>query len=225
MSKFFKFRTTPPLKQIQVGFFWQENTACVVYFEQEQPHSFYFSSKVEADSFLQQFPFSYQLIQAVSYSHIWRKTLILPSLDSSLKIEQQAIQILKQSLPLDLAEIVFDYQVTPLDNNQLYQMKLYALRKSEMWEGNAILDCELHCLLRGIVYLSEITQEDIEKYCYQVQGKFIQYKDQQLTIEKQNLTDSPVFNVETLSQANDIPHFYPYLIALGASLWNGKASI
>lgn len=225
MSKFFKFRTTPPLKPIQVGFFWQENTACVVYFEQEQPHSFYFSSKVEADSFLQQFPFSYQLIQAVSYSHIWRKTLILPSLDSSLKIEQQAIQILKQSLPLDLSEIAFDYQVTPLESNHLYQMKLYALRKSEIWEDNAILDCELHCLLRGIAYLSEIVGEDIDKYCYQFQDKFIQYKDQQLTIEKQNLTDNPVFNVETLSQSNNIPHFYPYLIALGASLWNGKASI
>ncbi len=225
MGKFFQLCTKAPLKPIQVGFFWQENTACIVYFEQEQPHSFYFSSKVEADSFLQQFPFSYQLVQAVSYSHIWRKTLILPSLDSSLKIEQQTIQVLKQSLPLDLSEIAFDYQVTPLDSNQLYQIKLYALRKSEMWEDKAILDCELHCLLRGIAYLSKITQEDIEKYCYQFQDKFIQYKDQQLTIEKQNLTDNPVFNVETLAQANDIPHFYPYLIALGASLWNGKASI
>ncbi len=225
MGKFFQLCIKAPLKPIQVGFFWQENTACIVYFEQEQPHSFYFSSKVEADSFLQQFPFSYQLVQAVSYSHIWRKTLILPSLDSSLKIEQQTIQVLKQSLPLDLSEIAFDYQVTPLDSNQLYQIKLYALRKSEMWEDKAILDCELHCLLRGIAYLSKITQEDIEKYCYQFQDKFIQYKDQQLTIEKQNLTDNPVFNVEILSQANDIPHFYPYLIALGASLWNGKASI
>lgn len=223
--KFFQFSKVKRPQPSQIGLFLQENMTHLVYFEQDQFHHFCFPTATEVTHFLQQTPFDYQLVQAISYQHIWRKSLILPDLTSSLKIEQQAIQILKQSLPLDLSEITFDYQVTPLEGNQLYQMKLYALRKNEMWEGKAILDCELHCLLRAIVYLSEITQEDTEKYCYQFQDKFIQYKDQQLTIEKQNLTDKPVFDVETLSQTNDILHFYPYLIALGASLWNGKASI
>lgn len=223
--KFFQFSKVKRPQSCQIGLFLQENTTHLVYFEQDQFHYFCFSTATEVTYFLQQTSFDYQLIQAIPNQHIWRKSLILPDLNSSLKIEQQAIQILKQSLPLDLSEIAFDYQVTPLESNHLYQMKLYALRKSEMWEDNAILDCELHCLLRGIAYLSEIVGEDIDKYCYQFQDKFIQYKDQQLTIEKQNLTDNPVFNVETLSQSNDIPHFYPYLITLGASLWNGKASI
>ncbi|MDG6358907.1 competence protein ComA [Glaesserella parasuis] len=225
MGKFFQFRTTPQLKPIQVGFFWQENTACIVYFEQEQPHTFYFSSKVEADSFLQQFPFNYQLIQGISHQHIWRKTLILPELHSHLKQAEQIIRVLKQSLPLALSEVNIDYHITPLAESHLCQLNLYALRKSNSFDPTAILDCELYCLLRAVGFLTKMTETQIMEHSFHVQDKFIHFQNQQLIVEKQNNSTKPIIEVDSLPQAQHFPHFYPYLIALGASLWNGKASI
>ncbi|KAE9531781.1 hypothetical protein [Ursidibacter arcticus] len=150
-------------------------------------------------------PEKFTIITPIPNHYIWQKTVYFPAHFNSQEQYKQVIQILKQTLPIAVSQIYFDVKFNQEENNNRIKSTIYALRKSYaepfLSKENIILDNELFCYLRGALLLnnSEIKTENIK----QIQD----------------------IDIDKLSFPENTPDKKLYLIALGASLWNGKVSI
>ncbi|KAE9540422.1 hypothetical protein A1D26_01685 [Ursidibacter maritimus] len=145
----------------------------------------------------------FTIVYPIPADYIWQKILYFPSYLNPQQQYKQAIQILKQELPIPLTEVYFDIQSSLDTKSNRIKTTIYVLKKSYgepfLGKSNVILDNELFCYVRGIAALNETDQEHLSE---------LQNKD-----------------IEQLSFPENILDKKLYLIALGASLWNGKVSI
>lgn len=171
------------------------------------------------------------LVRPISHQYIWRKTVFLPNTLNKMQLHQQIIHILKQEQPLTLDLLNIDYQQLPSQNPNLNKVVIYALRKSyaeELNQPHSILDCELHCYFRAITYLCK-SPEITEFPCFEFKQKIVQFSENELVFPKSEpksclyFADIPLPDIEIAEEmdTNEVKHLY--LLALGASLWNGKA--
>ncbi|MGX3012793.1 hypothetical protein ACWIVY_02725 [Ursidibacter sp. B-7004-1] len=147
----------------------------------------------------------FTIVVPIPNHYIWQKTVYFPTHFNSQEQYKQVIQILKQALPIPVSQIYFDVKSHQEENHNRIKTTIYALRKSYadpfLSKPNMILDNELFCYLRGVLFLnnSELQTESINQI-------------HNIDIDKLSFPEN------TLDKKL-------YLIALGASLWNGKASI
>lgn len=163
------------------------------------------------------------LITALPFHQIWRKVCFVPKNYPESLYHQKVIQILRQSLPVPLENLQFDYQIQPLE--QQIRIAIFAFHQPEtirhsLYKG-AIIDCELHCLIRAIHFLRKLSLTDLTPYCYPIAQRFARFKPDGL-----QLFDTPPDDVECLNITDgELPENTLdkglYLTALGAALWNG----
>lgn len=168
------------------------------------------------------------LVRAIPYQYIWRKTIFVSKKLDEIQLHRQVIQILKNEQPLAIELLNFDYQRLRSSNNNLDKITIYALNKNyaeSLNQFNAILDCELHCYIRGIFHLNP--QYDNNFPCFSFKQKIIQFTESELLfpqVESEaciHLADIAITDINMPSDnAKQL-----YCLALGASLWNGKALI
>lgn len=191
-------------EKLQIGLAENEQYRCLVWQANGQLQVLWLNKEDEPLLALQRVGIlqNFAIIYPVASQYIWRKSISLPLMNDNL-LYKQIIQILRQELPIDLEDVYFDYNVTAHIEQKISHISLYAIRKEYAdtlhYDCPTILDCEQHCRLRTLHY----------------------------------------FNVplpETDNMLNDIEHYiepsaFPpdtrdkslYLLALGASLWNGTA--
>ncbi|MDD0825052.1 competence protein ComA [Mannheimia sp. AT1] len=169
------------------------------------------------------------LIRSVSYEYIWRKTVFLPIALDKVQLHQKIIHIVKNEQPLDIELLNIDYQKSPSTNSSLAKVSIYALRKSyadKLCQYPCILDCELYCYLRAIIHFKNLIPQSIKEFPhFYFKNKVIQFTDTEIHISQDSSesvvylqdipTSDPSINSESKKQL--------YLLALGATLWNGKA--
>ncbi|QLB14289.1 competence protein ComA [Mannheimia granulomatis] len=169
------------------------------------------------------------LIRPISHSYIWRKTVFLPKTLNAIQLHQHIIQILKNEQPLSIETLNFDYQQFSLSNNNLNKIVIYALRKSyadNLTQIPCVLDCELHCYIRAISYFKNLTDKT-EFPPFSFQQKTVQFTEANirfLPIAPENCIKIEDIEISE-SEINSIQHKHLYLLAVGASLWNGKVLI
>lgn len=168
-------------------------------------------------------PTNSELIYAIPHQHIWRKILFLGEQYRQKDLLPQIIQILKQELPLPVEELSFDYQIQNLHNG--VRLALFALRNtfsSALQSKQAIWDCELHCIARALLHLNHHPIEDIEQFYFPFNEQFFYFQTDGLHFSSKALSEK-ILSAETFEVTGNKKQLY--LRALGASLWNGKASI
>lgn len=173
---------------------------------------------------------SFNLIRAIPYQYIWRKTLFLPRTLNEMKLHQQIIRVLKNEQPLTIDRLYFDYQRLPCQENQLDKIVIYAINKDyaqNLNDFNSILDCELHCYLRGLLYLNNQYSSD-KPPCFSFKGKIVQFSETEILFSQNAedcmyLPDVDIDITDISLKPNEAKQLY--CLALGASLWNGKVLI
>lgn len=168
-------------------------------------------------------PKNAEVVYAIPHQHIWRKVLFFSKNYRHKDLHSQIIRILSQELPLPIEEIRFDYQIQNMPNG--IRLSLFALRNTFhtiFRSKQTIWDCELHCITRALLHQNNQSIENIEQFCFPLNQQYFYFQNDgihfssNLPAEKEllkNLEEIPV-NKQSL-----------YLSALGASLWNGTASI
>lgn len=200
----FKQLTRKSKSTLQIGLAENKTHRCFVWLMNEaaqfewQPRSepFYLPQAVSSAQ-------KFAIIRPVPEQYIWKKIVFLPMEYDELMIYKQIIQILKQELPLELHQVHFDYQVELKAEKKAQKISLFALRKSYSEALSSryptILDSELHCFHRALQFLKpeqSFASEALEEHISAI--------------------DEALFPANILDK-------HCYLIALGASLWNGKA--
>lgn len=170
----------------------------------------------------------FTLVRPIPYQYIWRKTIFLAKKLDELQLHRQIIQILKNEQPLAIELLNFDYQRLPSSNSNLDKITIYALNKNygeSLNQFNTILDCELHCYIRAIFHLNPQFDNPFPSFSFK--QKIVQFTESELLfpqIEPENyihLSDISISDIDIPSdEAKQL-----YCLALGASLWNGKALI
>ncbi|MDP8078553.1 hypothetical protein [Phocoenobacter skyensis] len=236
----------------QVGISQDSHNFCVVVVKNQHIQTQWFqkekTSLLDISVALQDKKSNICKIQAISDRFIWRKYLFFPDHYSNEMIYRQIIALLKKELPIPLEDIYFDYQIMLQQSENVFRVLVYALKKSDSILMNdkkfVVLDSEYYCYQRGIHYLAELPlEESCREQGYFFKDRILQFKQAEfcqtpitkasqithckrvLTLEKmQNLEEiegSEIVEV-TLSENQQIVDPYLYVIALGASLWNGK---
>lgn len=171
---------------------------------------------------------SFRLIRPVSHQYIWRKTVFLPNTLNQIQLHQQIVQILKNEQPLAIELLNFSYQQFPSSNPSLNKIIIYALRKSyaeNLQQIPCILDCELHCYMRAISHLKNLPETD-EFPCFSFQQKTVQFTETGIQFLPETTENCiRLEEIETTETELTDTQKHLYFLALGASLWNGKASI
>ncbi|MFA9487774.1 MULTISPECIES: competence protein ComA [unclassified Mannheimia] len=231
--KLLKLSNKEPLKPIILGLSEDEQYYCLVKNEAQKFHTFW-HKKSEGETAIQQIIEKetenkhFALVCPIPYQYIWRKTVFISKKLDDIQLHRQIIQILKNEQPLAIECINFDYQRLPSSNNNLDKIIIYALNRryaESLAQFNSILDCELHCYIRAIFYLNP--QLDNNSPCFYFKQKIIQFTENELIFPQVepkdciSLSDIPITNIDIPSDnAKQL-----YCLALGASLWNGKALI
>ncbi|OOH85466.1 hypothetical protein BMT54_11830 [Pasteurellaceae bacterium 15-036681] len=166
-------------------------------------------------------------IIAIDYRYIWRTVLFVPLHYSKQMCYRQVITILEQNIPLSLNDILFDYHICELPEQQAQRIAIFALRKQYAQpflnnKNKVIIDCELHCFARGIHYLSQSHLSEFSDHFYKFKQIYFQFKQDDLLIQTTK-PHSNILSAEQFQFDQQIQEPELYLCALGASLWNGKA--
>ncbi|MGX2975175.1 hypothetical protein ACWIUH_09095 [Ursidibacter arcticus] len=212
LNKFKRSNTDSTHNYLRIGISYNEQLLCCCINKNQQYQIIWqngctlYSMAEQIDELVKQAVGSsekFTTIIPIPNHYIWQKTVYFPAHFNSQEQYKQVIQILKQALPIAVSQIYFDVK-SHQEENQI-KTTIYALRKTYadpfLSKPNMILDNELFCYLRGIFFLnnSEIQTEHINQI--------------------HNI------DIDKLSFPENILDKKLYLIALGASLWNGKVSI
>ncbi|HGO5823552.1 TPA: competence protein ComA [Mannheimia haemolytica] len=170
-----------------------------------------------------------RLIRPIPYQYIWRKIVFMPKNINEAQLHRKVIHILNNEQPLTLDLLNIDYQRFPSSNNNLDKVAIYAVRKSytdNISQFNSILDCELHCYARAVLHLTQQANHQ-PLPCFSFKQKWVEFTETELLFPQTepnhciHLSDLNLKHIEMPSeQAKQL-----YCLALGASLWNGKALI
>lgn len=169
------------------------------------------------------------LVRPIPYQYIWRKTVFMAKTINEAQLHRKIMHIIKNEQPLALDLLNIDYQRFPSSNDNLDKVVIYAVRKSyteSLSQFNSILDCELHCYIRAMFYLTQQT-DNSSPPCFSFKQKWVRFTETELQFPQTepdnciHLSDLKINHIEIQSeQAKQL-----YCLALGASLWNGKALI
>lgn len=229
--KLYKKSPKSALNPILLGLSEDEHYYCLVKKEAEKFTVCWQKKPYDVVEFLQKATFtnSFSLIRSIPHEYIWRKTIFLSKTLDEIQLHQQIIHILKKDQPLPLENLNIDYQKSAINNDSLEKITIYALRKSyanNLYSFPCILDCELHCYMRAITHLTDI-EIKTEFPSFIFNQKIIQFTEIELRFPK--IKPKQCIKVEDIAIPNlDIDSDnakHLYLLALGASLWNGKALI
>lgn len=213
---------------LQVGLSENEHYYCLVYQQNSVFETIWQPKSLTLEAFLAEqavkFSEKFTIIRPIPQQFIWLKYLLFPQSLSTAMLYRQLIQILQQELPVPLQDIYFDYHVSML-NESTQRVALYALKRSyadtHMTSRNTILDCELHCFVRGFHTFS--TELEPFNTTFVMNNQAYQFCENALNIS--NEIPEQACTTEQLTLPEDIRCPHLYLTALGASLWNGKALI
>lgn len=166
------------------------------------------------------------IVRPVPFHYIWRKYLFFPLEYSEQTVYRRIIRILRQELPLPLEDVYFDYVVQPLIEEGVLRVIVHVLRKSYAdplsMNKNTVLDCEIYCFARGFEYLRTDKKTEASFDTYTVKGKSFRFTLSALEINGgENIRE----DFSCLNLPQNVLDPYLYVTALGACLWNGKASI
>lgn len=222
-SQLFNFKK----KHHLVGVSENNVSRCLLWHQEQQPVCIWQAQQDNIMEVISQFPFSYrnlQFVQSIPHTYIWRKVLYFPMMESNL-LYKHIIDSFKHELPTQLTETYFDYSVEPhLEQNRI-KVSLFALRRnyadSLKMPQNTIIDCQLHCYLRGFDYLLPDIQRPIIQNCYEMTTFTFQYQQDELQINPES-PNMPKYHINELCLPKDVLDKELYLSALGASLWSGK---
>ena len=219
------FNKKPPLI---MGIGENDQYFCLIYEKEGDVHTYWQEKPCRYEELLkhaQKVTKNFIAVRAVPHRYIWRKYLFFPAYYSEEQTHQQVIRYLKQELPLPIEEVFFDYSSELLDTPQALRVSVYALRKdySEQQIGDTptVLDCELHCMLRGIHYLDNRPAGKLEENSYEMGENWVQFKQDELLIQSQPIPNTNQFSVFGLDYSDEIYDAEVYVSALGAALWNG----
>lgn len=170
-----------------------------------------------------------RIIRPVPYEYIWRKTLFLPKSLNEIQLHQQVIHILKNEQPLAIEKLNIDYQQSLNTHNNLNKVTIHALHKNyaqSLSQVPCILDCELYCYIRAINYFKTNNSSE-DNFCFSFKQKFIQCTEAEMKFtptEPENCIHlKNILISEPNIDSDNTKHLY--LLAFGASLWNGKELI
>lgn len=232
--KLLKPSVKKPLSPIVLGLSEDEQYYCLVKNQAEKFSTFWQKKSEGLEMDIQKIiakeivnePFT--LVRTIPYQYIWRKTIFISKKLDEIQLHQQVIQILKNEQPLAIELLNFDYQRLPSSNTNLDKITIYALNKNyaeSLNQFNNILDCELHCYIRGIFHLNP--QLDNNFPCFSFKQKIVQFTESELLfpqIEPKDCTHLANIMITDINIPSDEAKQL-YCLALGASLWNGKALI
>lgn len=234
MMKLLKPSVKKPLSHTVLGLSEDEQYYCLVKNQAEKFSTFWQKKSERLETDIQRIitketvnePFT--LVRTIPYQYIWRKTIFISKKFDEIQLHRQVIHILKNDQPLAIELLNFDYQRLPSSNSNLDKIIIYALNKSyaeSLNQFNSILDCELHCYIRGIFHLNP--ELDNNSPCFSFKQKTVQFTESELLFPQTQPKDCIHLNNIMITDIN-IPSDEAkqlYCLALGASLWNGKALI
>lgn len=229
--KYLKKSVKLPQQSVMFGLSEDEQYYCLVKKEAEKFTIFWQKKPCELALFRQammNLKQPYRLVRPVSHQYIWRKTVFLPHTLNQIQLHQQVVKILKNEQPLAIELLNFSYQQFPSSNPNLNKIIIYALRKSyaeNLEQIPCILDCELHCYMRAISHLKNLPETD-EFPCFSFQQKTVQFTETGIQFLP-TVTENCIRleEIETTETELTDTQKHLYFLALGASLWNGKALI
>ncbi len=217
---------------VQYGLSENDELYCLVKNAQGELSTFWFrkSHGSLADFLAQpgQYSSKFTLIRPVAYPNIWRKYTVIPNGDEQA-VYRQVIQILTDELPVPVSELYFDYQ-TELDRSQnKLELAIFAMVKKVSDEmiinPNTYLDCEIYCYLRGVSHLLNTPKEHLNQHIYTVKNQIVEVKKSGLFISpKSPHSAQPTMDLENIAFDSSVLNRELFIVALGASLWNGKTS-
>lgn len=209
---------------IHYGISENDEHICLVEYDQETYQTYRRKKPAELLSLPNE---NSRIIRAVPHYLIWRTVFFLPKSYTDEQIYPQVIRTLRQSLPLELNELQFDYQIQPLDNR--LRIALFVIRKSALAAFNLmphmIVDCELHCIARAIHHLNQVPMENISQYSYPFGKLYFQFSEEGLVISDIQPEDTHLISIPPPRFDDEIEDQLLYLKALGAALWNGTGLI
>lgn len=231
--KLWKKSSKSPAQSTILGLSEDEHNYCLVQKDAENICVFWQKKPYELANLLQKITDDYtkpfRLIRPISHEYIWRKTVFLPQTLNDIQLHQQIVHILKTEQPLAIELLNFDYQIFPASNSNLNKVIIYALRQSyanSLSQFPCILDCELHCYMRAISYFQSQSNTESPP-CVYFKQKIVQFGEAELRFLQEEsehcirLEDINIPNIQF--DNNNSKHLY--LLALGATLWNGKVLI
>lgn len=217
---------------VQYGLSENDELYCLVKNAQGELSTFwYHKSQGTLTDFLAQpgqyFP-RFTLIRPVAYPNIWRKYTVIPNGDEQA-VYRHVIQILTDELPVPVSELYFDYQ-TELDPSQnKLELAIFAMVKkvsaAMLINQNTYLDCEIYCYLRGVSHLLNTPKKHLNQHIYTVKDQMIEVKKSGVVVSPK-LPDStkPTIDLDNIEFDTSVLNRELFIVALGASLWNGKTS-
>ncbi|WP_239493887.1 competence protein ComA [Mannheimia varigena] len=197
--KLLKPSVKKPQQPTILGLSEDEQYYCLVKNEAQKFHTFWQKKSNGIKMSIQQFiekeiaNKSFVLVRTIPYQYIWRKTIFMSKNLDETQLHQQVIQILKNEQPLAIELLNFDYQRLPSSNTNLDKITIYALNKNyaeSLNQFNTILDCELHCYIRGIFHLNPKLDNNFP--CFSFKQKIVQFTEVNYYFLKLNLKIAPI---------------------------------
>ncbi|QLB44177.1 competence protein ComA [Mannheimia pernigra] len=235
--KLLKSSSKKPLQPTIIGLSENEQYYCLVKNEENTFNVFWQKKREGLESAIQTIMQKdmaksgkkFSLVRAIPYQYIWRKTVFMSKNLDEIQLHRQIILILKNEQPLAIELLNFDYQRFPSSNNNLDRIIIYAINKKyaeSLNQFSSILDCELHCYMRGLFYL--MSEYDTKKsFSFSFKEKICQFTETELYFYE--IAPEDCIHLSNISitdidiQSDDDKQLY--CLALGASLWNGKVLI
>lgn len=223
MAWFTKFTTPKSAESVSIGVAEDDFHYCIAYLEANELMVNFYPKSTALSDILSALPISLtakkQIIRPVPYHYIWRKYLLQPQTHDQEAIFRQAVQTLKQELPIAIEEVYFDYQAAQISSQNMTQIILYALRKRFaeplLLNIDTVLDCELHCWQRGVHYFLKEAPQNGQVYAFK--EKFFAFKLNELAITLD--TNEPYLRLQDLNLPDNILSPELYILAVGAMLW------
>lgn len=211
-------------KENSYGLSENEHYYCIVEYTQSNISHHW---KRKPAELLQIFSGNSRIIKAIPHHIIWRRVFYLPKQCTKEVIYQQVIQRIRQELPISLSEVQFDYQVQPLDDR--FRIALFVVKKSVIqslnYIPNVILDCELHCIARALHYLNQLPMDNIYEYSYPLGDRYFHFTYDGVVVSNIHPKDTHLIPIPSTIFDEIERDNLTYIIALGASLWNGLGLI
>lgn len=204
---------------IQYGIAHNETNYCCA----NSSHIAWFKEEKQLLAYL---PHQARIIYALPHQHIWRKIFFLPH-QNKQNLHAKILRLLEQELPLNLTEIYFDYYIQNTPQN--LRVALFALRKNYSIQlalnlsNEVIFDCELHCITRALLHLNQQPLENIEQFYFPYEQGYFSLQPSGMQFDTTLPEQSQLLQLTDSQYSKDEQQLY--LKALGASLWNGLASI
>ncbi|MCK3654708.1 hypothetical protein A4G19_02680 [Pasteurellaceae bacterium Macca] len=214
---------------LQIGCSENERYICLVYTQHQQQHYHFLAKPCDEMAFLHDQFTQFRLVRAVPHHYIYRQVTFFPPHYTATQIYRQLIRQLQQELPLPLEAVYFDYHHSRHKEGQ--RLALLAIRQDYahalcLKHRPTVLDCELHCLLRGYEQAVDF-QEDfataLHHRCFQFGEQFLQFSLNGITLSKTPQADCQCWDLSRCQLPDALTDATLFLIALGASQWNGTA--